>query len=82
MALFLTTMLYIIPIIICWIFIYTFTQDEGRRNEQVDKIIFAIFLTLSIIPVINIIFAFIISVKFIMSKPKKYEKIKHNTTKY
>ena len=71
MTLFLTTMFYIIPIIICWIFIYTFTQNEGRRNEQVDKILFAIFLTLSIIPIINIIFAFIISVMFIMKKPNK-----------
>lgn len=71
MSLILTTLFYLMPIIICWIFIYNFTKDEGNKNEQVDKILFTIFLIISVIPILNLIFAFIISIIFVTKKPKK-----------
>lgn len=78
MTLFLTILFYIIPILICWVFIYNFARDNDEGRTDFDRILFTVFLILSILPILNVIFAFIISVIFIIRNPKKKHENKYS----
>lgn len=66
---FLFVMFYLIPAILCWVSIYYYakTLDKG---DSLGEILFSILIVCSLIPGVNIIYAFIVSAIFILRKWK------------
>lgn len=65
----LITMFYLIPAIICWISIYYYAKSIDK-GDKLGETIFAILLICSILPVFNLLYAFIVSLIFILRKSK------------
>lgn len=67
---FLVIMFYVIPLLITWTFIYNYGKTIEDKHDTFGITLYSIFIVLSLIPVINIIFAAIVSGIFILQKSK------------
>lgn len=63
----LATIFYIIPTLICWVWLYNVWLKLDNRNG-IEVGLFVIWIILSILPVTNILLSFIISVIYILRK--------------
>lgn len=60
-------MFYLIPALICWISIYYYAKNL-EKDDRFGEMLYAILIACSLIPILNLLYAFIVSGIFILRK--------------